>query len=119
MFIANLFSKKGYTLMHHTIISTIIFAILYFIQDYIITYFPESRKFLIENYNDKNTNILELKPFYYYLWFSLVTQSTVGYNFIVDKYGKSIDFLNIKSKAFKVLNLLQLSSIIIIPSLLI
>ena len=142
--INKLFSKKGSKLMHHNIISIIIFAILYFLQDYIITYYPSTRKYLIENYEqiEKNRNnkvkanidnpknadkdkdidynkYMLLKPFYYYIWFSLVTQSTVGYNFVMNKYGKPVDFLEISSKAFKILNLIQLSTIIIIPSLLI
>lgn len=117
-------SKKSKKIILINFLSVLIFAILYYIQDYIISYYPIfSKKYLLESKNKNNNdndkdNDITLKPFIYYIWFSLITQSTVGYTGIIRNDNRPQSFNNIRSIPFKVLNILQISSIFIIPGLL-
>lgn len=117
----NFLSKKSKKIILINLLSVLIFAILYYIQDYIISYYPIfSKKYLLESKNKNNNdkdNDITLKPFIYYIWFSLITQSTVGYTGIIRNDNRPQSFNNIISIPFKVLNILQISSIFIIPGL--
>ena len=116
-------SKKGKYILLINLLLALIFASLYYIQDYIISYYPIfSEKYLLElennnNNHNHNKHMFTLKPFLYYIWFSLITQTTIGYGGIISKDGNHQDFLNIRSIPFKILNILQIISIFIVPAI--
>ena len=60
--------------------------------------------------NEFDTN----NPWYYWLYFSSITQTTVGYSGIQIKGKPGINIMTLKSKYLKVTVFLQLLSIIII-----
>ena len=101
------------------IFAVIIFAILYYIQDHIISYYPKfAEKYMLKELEDEkqsNEPLYTLKPATYYLWFSLITQTTVGYTGMLQSKGQPETFTSMRSNVFKFLNILQLSSIFIIP----
>ena len=111
--------KTKYVLILNLIL-IFIFAFLYYIQDYIISYYPEfSEKYLLEKRKDKNKSkyLFTLKPITYYIWFSLITQSTVGYTGIITSDNRPESFNNIRSIPFKIINILQMTSIFIVPAI--
>ena len=94
--------------------AVIIFAVLYWLSDVFETKYPKfSKKYLgvtdklSDDWNSANS-------FVYYLRYSLVTQTTVGYGGIVSKKGRLIHF-NDLDYPFQILNILQLMSIFLIP----
>ena len=89
--------KKGYNYIIINLASVLIFSILYYLCDL---------------YNKEIND-----PWNYWLYFSLITQTTVGYNSIEFKKKPSSDFLNLKHSLTKKLMLLQLISIIVINGL--
>ena len=113
-------SKKGKYILIINLLLVFIFASLYYIQDYIIFYYPHfSEKYLLESEKNNHTiSASKIKPFIYYLWFSLITQSTVGYTGLITKYNKEGSFNNIRSIPFKFFNILQMISIFITAALL-
>lgn len=117
------FSSHKTLLIISNLLATLIFAILYYLMDYIISNYPNfSEKYLLQELNksqQKNSNnqIFILKPPLYYLWFSLITQTTVGYTGMLSLDDKSHNFVYMKSEPFKILNILQLLSIFVIPAL--
>ena len=113
-------SQKAKSVLIFNLLLVFIFACLYYIQDYIISYYPDfSEKYLLEHEknNINNKSKFTLKPFLYYIWFSLVTQSTVGYTGIITQNNKTQTFNSVRSIPFKVLNILQITSIFIIPTI--
>lgn len=117
------FSSHKTLLIITNLLACLIFAILYYLMDYIISYYPNfSEKYLLQELNksqQKNSNnqIFTLKPPLYYLWFSLITQTTVGYTGMLSLDNKSQNFVHMRSTPFKILNIIQLLSILIIPAL--
>lgn len=98
-----------------SLISVMIFAVLYYIQDIFITNNREiaikygllDSKYAHRFYSDKESTL------FYYLWYSLITQTTVGYAGVVNtKTGVPISFMETPNRVFKVLNILQLISIL-------
>ena len=86
--------------------AVIIFGLLYWIQDNIMSSFPK----LVKDIGLGKTHP-PADSLYYWLWFSLITQTTVGYGGAVDEQGGRIAFDNIPNKVFKALNFLQLVSV--------
>lgn len=117
------FSSHKTLLVISNLLACLIFAILYYLMDYIISYHPDfSEKYLLEETNknnEKNSNqpLFTLKPPLYYLWFSLITQTTVGYTGMLSLDDKTENFIHMRSTPFKILNILQLLSIFVIPVL--
>lgn len=111
--------KTGLKVVMLNIISVIVFAVLYYLQDYVISYYPEfAEKYMLRELKDKKPpkdSLFTLKPVTYYLWFSLITQTTVGYTGMLQSSGHAETFTSMRSNVFKFLNILQLSSIFIIP----
>lgn len=101
-------------------ISVLIFAILYTIQDRLIinnSEFAKKYGLLRENYN-KDFYSGESSGFLYYLWYSLITQTTVGYAGAVNtKSGLPVPFSEAPNRVFKVLNILQLLSVLFFISI--
>tara|TARA_A100001011_G_C14304593_1_gene842486 strand:- start:1434 stop:1817 length:384 start_codon:yes stop_codon:yes gene_type:complete len=115
-------STKGKSLIICNIIAVFIFAGLYYLIDYIISYYPEfAEKYLLEELpkgrEHKSTPIFTLKPPIYYLWFSLITQTTVGYTGVLTLDNEPQNFVHMRSVPFKILNIIQLFSIFVIPAL--
>lgn len=110
------FSNKAMIYLIISLFNVLLFSILYYIQDYFISNNIELSKILgilDKNYKEKP----EVNSFLYYFWFSLITQSTVGYNNILNKDGKNIPFMKISYYPFKFLNIIQLISIFAITAL--
>lgn len=110
------FSNKALIYLLISLLNVLIFTILYYIQDYFISNNIELSKklgILDKNYNEKP----EIISFLYYFWFSLITQTTVGYNNILNKNGQILSFMKISYYPFKFLNIIQLVSIFAISAL--
>ena len=108
-------SKKAFKFLKYHLTSIIIFAILYWFQDWFITNYPElSKKIYFGGNNGPPPN-----SFLYYLWFSLITQTTVGYGGIIEADGTNTPFVKIQSHLLKALNIIQLLSIFLITAVLI
>lgn len=101
-------------------ISVLVFALLYTLQDRLIIDNTEMAKklgLLRENYN-KDFYSGESSGFLYYLWYSLITQTTVGYAGAVNtKSGLPVPFSAAPNRVFKVLNILQLLSVLFFISI--
>lgn len=124
-----LLSNKGKLIFKINIILIIFFAIAYYVQDYIISYYPLfSEKFLLlpekkqernkernQERNQEEKKLFTLKSPVYYFWFSLITQSTLGYNGIISVNNKMESFESIRSIPFKIINITQIISIFTIP----
>ena len=110
-------SNNGKKYLLINFLSVIIFGILYFLNNYfIINNIQLAKKigFIEKNYkftNDTSNDLL------YYIWFSLITQTTLGYTGLInEKTGINIPFSK-GFNSFKILNILQISSIFIYASL--
>lgn len=111
--------KKPYRFFLYNILSVFIFGFLYWLNDlmvdFIINNYPE--------YSNKYINCQEctgkISSLIYYIWFSFITQTTVGYTGLVNAEGKSMPFLKFPYWTFKILNIMQLFSIFFIPVMLI
>ena len=101
-------------------ISVFIFAILYTLQDRLIidnSALAKKYGLLRENYN-KDFYSGDSSGFLYYLWYSLITQTTVGYAGVVNsKTGLPVPFDEAPNRVFKVLNILQLLSVLFFISI--
>ena len=87
-----------------------LFGILYWIQDNFVTYYPDiSEKYgLGKAYNPPDS-------FEDWIWFSAITQTTVGYDRLSDG-GKRRAFNKIPNRFFKIINFTQICSILILAS---
>ena len=103
-------SKKMRFLKYH-IYSVIIFGLLYWFQDNIVNDYP---KFFIKYGFGQSVDRPD--SFFYWMWFSLVTQTTVGYSGAVGSDGSQIAFNKITNNVYKILNTLQLLSIFFITA---
>jgi len=110
-----LIKNNGLKYLKYNIISTLVFAVLYWLSDYIITIYPKlSKELHFGYYKDHNP----VNAFNYWLWQSLITQTTVGYGGITGSDGGSISFLNFHNNLYKIFNFAQLFSIFFIAALL-
>ena len=109
-----LLSKKGVMFFKYHVISILLFSFLYYIQDKFLDRYPELSKKLRLGESTPPTN-----NFFYWLWFSAITQTTIGYNGPASQAGASIDFSKNKNKLFKLLNITQIFSIFLITAYLI
>ena len=86
--------NKGIVYIFLNCIIIIIFSILYWIAD----------RLQIEDMND---------PWYYWLYFSSITQTTIGYSGIVYKGEPGVNIMTIKSNILRSCVFLQILSVII------
>lgn len=97
--------NKGTKYIAYQFILVFIFAIFYWMSDIIIFHFPHLAK-------DLNLGTIKLVDnFYSYLYFSFITQSTVGFGGTLPDGGHVV---TTKSKLLRFFNLCQMASIIII-----
>jgi len=109
----SLIKNNGVKYLKYNIISTLMFGVLYWLSDYILTNYRKlSKELHFGEYKDHNP----VDPFYYWLWQSLITQTTVGYGGITSATGKSISLLNFDNNLFKIFNFAQLFSIFYIAA---
>jgi hypothetical protein len=88
------FKNKGFYYIITNFITIIIFSVLYYLSDL---------------YNKEINN-----PWNYWFYFSLITQTTVGYTGIQFKKQPNYNIFNLKTSLTKQLIVLQLVSIIVI-----
>ena len=114
-------------IIHMTLI--LFFAILYYLIDIWMSKHPElAKKYFLTSYalegnNRKEKSILKedllnIKPFFYHLYFSAITQTTLGYGGQTNGRGDNIPIL-MKNVIFQAVNLIQICSIFVIPLLVI
>ena len=106
-------NKKASKFLYYNLVSILGFALLYWISDFFMSLYPELAEKLFLGKNEGPPD-----PFQYYIWFSLITQTTVGYAGLLRADGSRENFILVKSLPFKLFNMLQLFSIILIPALL-
>ena len=111
-------SKNGKKYLIINLSSVIIFAILYFLNDYFIINNPELAIKLGFVKKDYKVNDNKVNGLIYYIWFSLITQTTLGYTGILnEETGLNIPFSKLDYNSYKLLNILQIISIFIYASL--
>jgi hypothetical protein len=103
-------NKYKYILLQ--VISAFIFALLYYIQDILMIKYND---FMVKYKLGGKITDLTFNGFIYYLWLSFITQTTVGYIKITDSHGKTVSFVFLKSKLYKLLSIFQLITILILP----
>ena len=107
--------NKSAKYFYINILLVILFAIFYYTQDIFLIKYRDiaiQYKLLSTNYYSNQAN-----DFIYYLWFSLITQSTLGYAGLINGRGQNIPFNNINSNLFIILNFLQIISIFVVNGL--
>ena len=110
--ILGLFKKLNLKFFYLNLIAVFVFAILYYIEDM----FAESHRELLEQLHifkkshDKKKNHSKIaSPLIYHFWFSLMTQTTVGYG--------AAPYLNSANNLAKLVNVAQLITILFIGSI--
>lgn len=106
LFAALFKNKNKMRFVKYNFIVIFVFALLYWLQEKFIYTYPELSYNL--GFGSTNSNI---SGFYYWLWFSALTQTTVGYSGPVTPKGENVPFEQIPNRIYKFLNLLQLLSI--------
>ena len=105
-------SERGFLFIKLHLYTSIFFGILYWCCDYILFLYPKlAEKLHLGKNNNRVDNIS------YWLWFSLVTQTTVGYLGATGDLNNSISFDKLNYNLVKVINIIQLCCIIVISSL--
>ena len=102
MYLGFLLINRKYKFILLNLFCIILFAILYYVNNY------------ISNYNKTE---IKINSFYYYLWHSLVTQTTVGYANLLNNKGEKIIILHGEHINYLIINMSQLLSIILITAL--
>jgi len=109
-----LIKNNGVKYLKYNIISTLMFGLLYWLADYILTNHRKlSKELHFGDYTDNNP----VNPFYYWLWHSLITQTTVGYGGPITFIGGNISILNFHNNLYKIFNFAQLLSVFFIPAI--
>ena len=94
--------------------AVVVFALLYKAQDEFMSRFPEQAKSLGLGHTHPPAD-----PFYYWLWYSALTQSTIGYAGPVTRSGHSVSYIAMPNVAYKIINMAQVLSVIVITAILI
>ena len=87
--------NKGYKYIFINVLSILVFSVFYYISDIYSVYEIDD-------------------PWYYWLYFSGITQTTVGYAGVELEGTTSVNIMSLKSNFLKICIFLQLLSIIII-----
>jgi len=111
-------NRKGKKFFYYHLLAILIFGILYYLQDYFITNYPilaKKLKIISEDYDASHDKVNDIL---YYLWFSLITQTTVGYSGLInERTSKVVPWNKINYRTYKVINIIQLLSIFYISAL--
>lgn len=103
-----------------SMISVFVFGILYYLQDIFVTKHRDTaiKYGFLERSKLTSTDDREAYPIGAHFWFSLMTQSTVGYGSVNNTItGKHITFFDSPNRLAKVINTLQMMSILFIMSI--
>lgn len=107
-------NKNKLRFIKNNIIAIFVFALLYWLQERFIYLYPELSKSLgfgtTPPLGDPRWSP-NVDGFYYWLWFSALTQTTVGYSGPLTSKGVSIPFDQIPNNVYKFINIIQLFSI--------
>ena len=87
-------------------VAVVFFALLYWIENSVLINYPEIAEKLGISVKDLQNN-RPIFDFQYWLWFSLVTQATLGYepSMVV---GEEKKIYKIKDNLFKIINFMQI-----------
>ena len=100
--------KRGFTYVYLQLIVVMFFAISYWFSDILLSKYPElCKKYGLGTIKQKDT-------FYSYLYFSFITQTTVGFGGVLPGGGNVV---TTNSNLLKFFSIAQLASIIIITGL--
>lgn len=103
-------NKKNFVITH--ILAVFIFSLLYYILDkYISDPIIKETKHLTEKKKKEEGTYI------YWLWFSVITQTTVGYNFYNHNNEIFYNDFSFKYDLLKVINIIQCFSIFFLSSL--
>lgn len=99
--------------------------LLYIIINIFLTLFFGLTYWLIDILSIHNRKLLGIKKsnlsnnsLIYYIWYSLITQTTVGYGGLVNYKDVNVDFNN-ELNIIKIVNIIQLLTIFLVPLILI
>lgn len=113
-------NRKGKKFFYYHLLAVIFFGVLYYLQDYFITNYSslaKKLKFIPEDYDASKDKVNSLL---YYLWFSLITQTTVGYSGILnERTSLSVPWSKLHYRTYKIINITQLLSIFYISAVLV
>lgn len=98
-------NKKAASFIFYELFLIIIFAILYKLSDLFIYHYPD----LAKQFNLGTIKIVD--SFYSYLFFSVITQTTVGFGGVLPDGGNVV---TTKSNLLKLFSILQMLSVIFI-----
>ena len=104
-FINTIKKKKTSLFIYYETLLIFFFAAIYWTADRVIFYYPDLAKKLHLG------TIKKMDTFYAYLYFSFITQTTVGFGGILPDGGNVV---TTKSELMKILNLAQMFSIVVI-----
>ena len=107
-------SNKGYKFLKLHLFSMLIFGFIYWIQDYIMTHYSHKTE-----KSGLGKGIPPTNSLFYWLWFSAITQTTIGYNGPASQSGVTITFAKNHNLLFKIINLTQIMSVFLITAYLI
>ncbi len=100
-------------------LAVIFFGLLYYLQDYFITNYSKLAKKLKIIPEDYDASHDIVNNMLYYLWFSLITQTTVGYSGLVnERTNQVVPWNKINYRTYKIINVTQLLSIFYISAIL-
>ena len=113
IFINNLKHNKKILYVIANIILILTFGIIYWLIDILSNKYIFFNKLFNIKINNKPNNTLS-----YYIWFSFITQTTVGYKGLVNYKNEELNY-NKEFNILQFINILQLISIILVPLILI
>lgn len=105
----NLNKKSKFLLYHFG--ATIIFGILYYLQDYFVSNYPDLAHRLKLGKAEPPNNTFD-----YWMWFSLLTQTTIGYSGPDSGSATNISYTRHPNVLFKILSFTQFASVFIITA---
>ena len=107
-------SNKGIQFFKLHMFAIFFFAIIYRLQDHYMTHYPK-----IAEKMGLGKGLPPTNSFFYWLWFSAITQTTIGYSGPASQSGVTVTFAENKNNLFKIINLLQIFSVFFITAYLI
>lgn len=118
--VISFFKKKlNLRFFYINVIAVVVFAFLYYLQDVIIFHNQDlaEKLHLLDNTHTPKSYSGKVSPLSYYLWFSLMTQTTVGYGGPANTVtGNSVSFFQEPNRVAKFINAMQMLSILFIVS---
>tara|TARA_Y100000768_G_scaffold371045_1_gene337389 strand:+ start:662 stop:1060 length:399 start_codon:yes stop_codon:yes gene_type:complete len=105
-------NKNAMYCLFTQLIAVIIFAFLYWCAEQLmIKYNTEYSELINQKHTAETKETLMFNSFIYYLWFSFITQTTVGYAGVISPYGVPFDWISDHNIYIKYINIVQLISI--------